>query len=139
MRRINHIQLTVALVWVHIPQSECEEQVEISTPDNSVFHRKIGSLYQSVNVGHIRLQINLTKVRGITTTICSHSDNLSPYLTYTNFSLLTKMNSSKYWKVNQSTCEEIEEKDRSLPPSLQDSPSYCRDTTPMSSNGSPAK
>ena len=70
------------------------EQVEIETPDNSVFYRKMGNLYPSVNVGHIRLQINLTKVRGITTTICSHSSDLSPYLEYTNTTLLSQMSSS---------------------------------------------
>ena len=83
--------ITLIVVGYTIDRTSGEDQVEIDTPDNSVFYRKIGNLYPSVNVGHIRLQINLTKVRGITTTICSHSDDLSPYLQYTNSSLLTEM------------------------------------------------
>ena len=92
---MNAILLTLWILLGHtIGRIRGNEQVEIDTPDNSVFYRKVGNLYPSVNVGHIRLQINLTKVRGITTTICSHSNDLSPYLEYTNTSLLTQMSTS---------------------------------------------
>ena len=91
MYSVNCIIVVAILLWAGLPQVRGEDQVEITVPDNSVFYRKIGTLYPSVNVGHIRLQINLTKVRGITTTICSHPDNLSPYLTFTNSSILNQM------------------------------------------------
>ena len=92
MCSIVSILIVFVLVWSSLPQVKGqEEDVEITVPDNSVFYRKMGTLYPSVNVGHIRLQINLTKVKGITTTICSHPDNLGPYLTYTNTSILSQM------------------------------------------------
>ena len=91
---VKYTSVVIILVWAGLPQVQGQEDVEITVPDNSVFYRKIGTLYPSVNVGHIRLQINLTKVRGITTTTCSHPDNLSPYLTYTNSSILNEMSGS---------------------------------------------
>ena len=66
-------------------------EVEIGTPDDSVFYRKIGNLYPSVNVGHIRLQVNLSQVRGISTTICNHVPNLEPYLNYLNGTAFTNL------------------------------------------------
>ena len=78
MGKENFVVYGILLVTLYCTGTHSNDQVEITTPSNSVFYRKMGNLYPSVNVGHIRLQINLTKVRGITTTICSHADNLAP-------------------------------------------------------------
>ena len=67
--------------------------VEIGSPDNSVFYRKIGNLFPSVNVRHIRLQVNLSQVRGISTTICTHVQNLEPYLNYMNSTVFAQLSS----------------------------------------------
>ena len=56
--------LSVVMTWNLIPPADSEEQVEITTPDNSVFYRKIGNLYPSVNVGHIRLQKTSARLKG---------------------------------------------------------------------------
>ena len=79
------------MVLLVICPSNVRSEIDIGTPDNSVFYRKIGNLYPSVNVGHIRLQVNLSQVRGISTTICNHVPNLEPYLDYLNGTAFTKL------------------------------------------------
>ena len=85
------VKLLIVLVRVHLNLSEGE--VEVGTPDNSVFYRKIGNLYPSVNVGPIRLKINLLQVRGITTTIRNQVADLEPFLNYVNETIFSTMSS----------------------------------------------
>lgn len=72
------------IVFLAIFPNHVRSDIDIGSPDNSVFYRKIGNLYPRVNVGHIRLQVNLSQVRVISTTICNHIVNLEPYLNYLN-------------------------------------------------------
>ena len=82
-------QSILVLCYTNIVFSEGD--VEVGTPDNSVFNRKIRNLYPSANVGHIRLKVNLMQVRGTTTTICSHVTNLEPFLNYVNATVFSTM------------------------------------------------
>ena len=79
------------IILLAICPNHVRSDIDIGSPDNSVFYRKIGNLYPSVNVGHIRLQVNLSQVRGISTTICNHIVNLEPYLNYLNGTAFTKL------------------------------------------------
>lgn len=49
-----------------------------------MFYRKIDTLYPSVNIGQVRLDVSLVQERGITQSICGHAKHLKPYQDYTN-------------------------------------------------------
>ena len=72
--------LAIVLCYSNVVMSD--GKVEVGTPENSASYRKIGHLYSPVKVGHIRQQVDLNQVRGITTTICSHVTDLEPFLDY---------------------------------------------------------
>ena len=42
-----------------------EDSVEVTTPRDAVFYKRIGTMYPSVNVAHIRVTLDLMAIEGL--------------------------------------------------------------------------
>ena len=68
-----------------------EDAIKIEKPKDAVFYKRLGTMYPSVNLGHIRITVDVASIEEIGRRICRHSLELHPYENWTNLMIIQSM------------------------------------------------